>query len=82
MASDNINQRNNSQHAKGRRNFNIEDKDISEITRLVERNKNRSIASQAFSVKRTNVHRRFGYNEYIYTTYQLVQTMLVHCQSF
>jgi hypothetical protein len=65
MARDNIQQRNNSKRAR-QLNYNIEDRDIAEIVKLVRKNDKKTISKNIFNVNRVNVHRRFGYNENVY----------------
>ena len=66
MARENEFQRNMTQ-SREKRNYDVEDRDIREISRIVEQNKkNVRIPRNAFSVDQIEIHRRFGYNEYIY----------------
>ncbi|CAB3977400.1 Hypothetical predicted protein [Paramuricea clavata] len=67
MAHENNLQRNRSKQSRGRRNYNVEDRDIHEIARIVEQNgKNTRTPRNAFRVDRIQTHRRLGYNEYVY----------------
>jgi hypothetical protein len=67
MARDNELQRIATRQSREKRTFNVEDRDIHEISRIVERNrKDVRIPRNAFSVNHLQTHRRLGYNEYIY----------------
>jgi hypothetical protein len=67
MARDNELQRVATRQSREKRTFNVEDRDIHEIARIVERNrKDVRIPKNAFSVNHVQTHRRLGYNEYIY----------------
>jgi hypothetical protein len=65
MSRDNNVKKNNSKKSTDKRKYNIEDRDIQEIISLIEQNKKNRTSSNAFTVERTHIHRRFGYNEYI-----------------
>ena len=67
MARDNELQRVATRQSREKRTFNVEDRDIHEIARIVERNsKDVRISKNAFTVNHVQTHRRLGYNEYIY----------------
>ena len=67
MARENELQRNATKQSREKRNYNVEDRDIREISRIVEQNrKNVRIPRNAFSVNQVQTHRRMGYNEYVY----------------
>ena len=66
MSRDSNVQKINSKKSTAKRKFNIEDRDIQEIISLIDQNKKNRTSANAFTVERTHIHRRFGYNEYIY----------------
>jgi hypothetical protein len=67
MARDNELQRIATRQSREKRTFNVEDRDIHEISRIVERNrKDVRVPRNAFSVNHLQTHRHLGYNEYIY----------------
>ncbi|CAB3980303.1 Hypothetical predicted protein [Paramuricea clavata] len=50
---------------KGKRSYNIEDRDLIELAALVQSHTNVTVPTKAFSVRQIRTHQRFGYTEYI-----------------
>ncbi|CAB3979023.1 Hypothetical predicted protein, partial [Paramuricea clavata] len=66
-AHENKLQRNMTKHSTEKRNYNVEDRDIQEVARIVEQNRKKvQIPKNAFRVYQIQTQRRCGYNEYIY----------------
>ena len=67
MARENELQRIVAKQSREKRSYNVQDRDIREILRIVEENrKNVRIGKSTFSVNQIQTHRRMGYNEYVY----------------
>ncbi|CAB3977956.1 Hypothetical predicted protein [Paramuricea clavata] len=68
MVHENRLQKQTTKTSRGKRNYNIEDRDLREIANIVEKNKEHTqIPRNAFHVDLLRTHRRLGYNEYIYS---------------
>jgi hypothetical protein len=67
MARENELQRIVAKQSREKRSYNVQDRNILEILRIVEENrKNVRIGKSTFSVNQIQTHRRMGYNEYVY----------------
>ena len=67
MARENELQRIVAKQSREKRSYDVQDRDIREILRIVEENrKNVRIGKSTFSVNQIQTHRRMGYNEYVY----------------
>jgi uncharacterized C2H2 Zn-finger protein len=67
MARENELQRIAAKQSREKRSYNVQNRDIREILRIVEKNrKNVRIGKRTFSVDQIQTHRRMGYNEYVY----------------
>ena len=67
MARENELQRIAAKQSREKRSYNVQDRDIREILRIVEENrKNVRIGKSTFSVNQIQTHRRMGYNKYVY----------------
>ena len=67
MARENELQRIAAKQSREKRSYNVQDRHIREILRIVEENrKNVRIGKSTFSVNQIQTHHRLGYNEYVY----------------